>query len=1708
MATFHEFLLSRLAIGGCSTEDTLASVLPLMHQVFETHATGNVAPLEGVAALQVENAQIWYRVADAKSPRKNPDRIRLLDSPPREVDVVGDNKREIDVNDGSSRWRNEWIGSRDQEIVRPVYLPGYVCWEQLAEHHDPLSDIFALGMILASLAFSLDFNEFEDLETFVANRDNLFRVQPEFNAVVVKAIVAMTELKRARRPQDLGILIRYLENYRAQSVDFSIPSDAAAMTAGTKRQVVLSKLQERLFEISRRNRLLHFRPSMQTLDLTHASVPLSFAVENIRPGQILTWKDKFAETMAAGEPVSLTGYLNFQEQIFLPSVLDRIRTEAARDAAEFGFQQLKLAICFLRWTNLKESPAEQYDSPLVLLPVRLVKKKGVRDSFVLQPLTTEAEINPVVRHLFKLLYDISLPSSIDLAETSLDNLFDDLTRRIALSEPGIRLNKIERPRIELMLDLAKRRVAKFRKSTRLSGRGIRSFLNLDYSYDPSNFHPLGVAIFNALVRPPATHLREIVQAAPAPRHFALAPDTATISEKSKLFYSLKENGSDNPYHWEFDLCRITLGNFKYRKMALMKDYSELLDNATASSVFDSVFSLSPRPAEQPAKNPGLEERYHVVSCDPTQAAAIAFSRTGANHIIQGPPGTGKSQTITNLIADHVMRGKRVLFVCAKRAALDVVYARLKQRDLHTLCCLIHDSQADKREFILDLKATYEGLLEPKSARAGPGDEMDRLGILNSLQRELRPLQEFREAMVSTPAIAGDLILRVFERAIELSEALPALSPAEKERLPEYSLWVENREAIRQFTAAVAKFAPDGVFANHPLHHIRPGLAQEARPILLAESSMKAAQEQIGLLSAAMLDAGLTAAQWDSLRILRSAQECQPADFLVQVGLIDLVSTESPLSARLAAALQEHATAQEKLEKARRANVNWTNKLSAEEVTIALEQARAFESSSFAFLKPAWWRLRSALQRHYRFANHAIKPAWSQVLSSLQKEYQADAAAEQIEQRLRADFHMPGQVGDFERLTGYARRWFAEIQRLLGSDTGKRPPAFAGKLVVAASMSERLMKTCGTFLEDFEQLPIEELRAALAGAREALPDLPDFLYPLGRMACLPPTIRKAFRSLAIDGRTMEAAIASCCVDHVLRTEPALHTFNGMARDAQASRLAELGREWQHANARGVLDQVARRFLERVAFATQSMAGRTAREKEIKAEYNRGRRELEHEFGKVTRHKSVRDLAAGDSGVVVQDLKPVWLMSPLSVSDTLPLSCDLFDVVIFDEASQVPLEEAIPAIFRAKQAIIVGDEMQLPPTEFFSAKGGDENDETGEGRLRMREDGEIVEYDLSANSLLSHAAKNLPSRMLKWHYRSRFESLINFSNWAFYGGELLTVPERRFQTETSSEIVVGASEEAVIHARCLEDRPVSFHFLPNGVYDNRRNRAEAEYIAQLTQAILAGPGAPSIGIVAFSEAQQTEIEDALSRLALRDKEFAMRLEAEWEREIDGQFIGLLVKNLENIQGDERDVVILSVCYGHAPDGKMRMNFGPINQNGGEKRLNVAFSRAKHNMIVVSSVRDTDITNDYNEGANCLKRYLRYAAACSTGDHRSSQRMAQGAASLDAIRLRAEGPVAGQVAAALESRGYLVGRGVGMSHFRCDVAVAVPGELRYRLGILVDSERHYLNEDTLESEVMRPQLLKDFGWPIEHVLARDWYTDRSGVLMRLQKSIEERA
>lgn len=1713
---FLKFLEAGSAKGGFETDDVLAAMLPLMKQVKAAHEAGLVAPLDGLADLTVTDAgHLMFAPAKVAPPEKNTGKVEAIQSPvSHAVEVVAESRRTVDVDEASLAVADLGVGSTEGGIIKPVFLPGYRSWEHAIGHHDELTDIYSLGLLLASLACGLDFTDPGELEIFTVNRTNLFGVNRRLNPVLASVLVQMTEVNRHKRAQDLGQMISRLENYREQSVDFDTNlfsrKDFQESPVTGKRRLIQSHLRDRLFEISRRNRLIYFKPTLQTLNLTVASVPLMLDYRNIKLEQLFVWHPELAATVSDGAPMSLGKYLRFEDAPYIPGVLDKIISEARRDRAEFGFAQLRLVLCFLRWNNLKEDKHERIHSPLLLLPCELSKKKGVRDNYVLDPTSSEAEVNPALRHHLKELYNLNLPEFVDLKEVSLDQFYEALKAQIQASEPGVTLNKIDRPQIELIHEKARQRLDQYRRRMRLQAKRARTVAKPEYSYDREHFRPLGLQLFLEKVRPTPMPLRDAAGAAPQPRlpHIVDpqgAPNSGKVLETERQMFALRDGGNQNPYAWDFDLCSLTLGNFNYRKMTLVRDYAKLIETDMASDAFDRVFSLSPKPTEEAPPAPlELADQHIVISCDATQASAIARARTGASYIIQGPPGTGKSQTITNLIADYVARGKRVLFVCEKRAAIDVVFHRLRQQGLDELCCLIHDSQTDKKAFVLNLKQTYEKFLsqddrDPEAAKLNSA-------VLRKMEQDLASLRRFSEAMRESTEHTGVALRSLLHRLVELSGRAHDLPPAVEDLLPEYPSWLQHGEVVSRLRSALEDLGEELCFARHPLRWLGKGVLEADHPIEALNTHLDRAEDLLDAIESALELSGLPGELWDTFEeiqaILGFALRIQP---LAERNLLGVLTTSPAATAyeTLAGELDEKGNV---LAKARQKITAWREPLTPDDTQNALAQAQAFEKSIFRFLQPAFWRLKMTLKARYDFSQHAVPPAWSKILQDLAGQHESQAEFDGATERACKEWQtddVPKLRSLVEELKTDRRATHASVkalvEQLAASDDAR---SLVDNLIGIHERFAELDGTLRSLLAEHEQFDFPELAQVLAKLREQIGVLAELSPILGELVELPESFSHALRRVEVPLNQFEAAIGHKSLNQVYRLDRAVNRFEGRTLVRKMDQLEKGYREWLGLNARCLRAAVREKFLEHANISSLPASQLQPEQKPFKKSYAAGRRELEHEFGKTMRYKSIRDLAAGDTGRVIQDLKPIWLMSPLSVSDTLPLDPDLFDVVIFDEASQIPLEEAIPAVYRSHQVIIVGDEMQLPPTTFFaSARTEDES-------VVVEEEGEQFEVDLDSDSFLTQSAQNLPSTLLAWHYRSRYESLISFSNAAFYSGNLYTIPDRQRALADDGELLVTSNDQGGANVDGLLARSISFHFMENGLYEDRRNANEAAYIAQLVRGLLQRDTKLSIGVVAFSEAQQGEIESALSHLAEEDSEFSARLENEYVREENDVFCGLFVKNLENVQGDERDIIIMSVCYGHDANGRMLMNFGPINQRGGEKRLNVIFSRAKHHMAIVSSIRHHAITNEYNDGANSLKNFLHYAEAVSKGDETTARRVLE---NLNPLTRKALAPmsqndaVVEKLAAALRAKGYAVDLNVGQSKFRCDLAVRGNSESMYQLGILVDTDGHYANPNLLDRYLLQPSILRAFGWRFALVLTKDWYHNPDDVLARIEKLLQ---
>ncbi|MFF8262084.1 DUF3320 domain-containing protein [Streptomyces virginiae] len=444
----------------------------------------------------------------------------------------------------------------------------------------------------------------------------------------------------------------------------------------------------------------------------------------------------------------------------------------------------------------------------------------------------------------------------------------------------------------------------------------------------------------------------------------------------------------------------------------------------------------------------------------------------------------------------------------------------------------------------------------------------------------------------------------------------------------------------------------------------------------------------------------------------------------------------------------------------------------------------------------------------------------------------------------------------------------------------------------------------------------------------------------------------------------------------------------------------------------------------------------------------------------RHKPVRQLL-GETRDVVRLIKPCFMMSPLTVSQFLPPDFR-FDVVIFDEASQVLPQDAVNSVYRGSALIVAGDQKQLPPTSFFSAgSDGDDDDEWDE------EAADSFESVLDACKA-SGVLRGLP---LRWHYRSRHENLIAFSNNDFYDNTMVTFP--------------GAYEQS-------PDLGVEF-FKADGVYDRggrSNNPGEAAAVAQRVIHHFATRPGLSLGVVTLSKAQADAIEEAVQK--------ARNARPDLDRFFtEDRLDGFFVKNLETVQGDERDVIILSVGYGRDHRGKLLSTFGPINRDGGWRRLNVAVTRARRRMEVVASFHGSELADSANKSVQHLKRYLQYA---EHGPHI----LQTAAADPDA---EPESPFEEDVLGVLRDWGYSVQPQVGVAGFRVDMAVrhpAAPGS--YALGIECDGVMYHSSRAARDRDRLREAVLRDLGWKLHRIWGTDWYRNRRDAMARLRAAVEE--
>lgn len=1030
-------------------------------------------------------------------------------------------------------------------------------------------------------------------------------------------------------------------------------------------------------------------------------------------------------------------------------------------------------------------------------------------------------------------------------------------------------------------------------------------------------------------------------------------------------------------------------------------------------------------------------------CDSSQFEAVAECAAGTTFVLHGPPGTGKSQTITNMIANAVNEGKRVLFVAEKQAALSVVRKRLTDIGIGEFCLEFTTGKpADKSALITSLQST----LDLKNAEytdtfAEDGRKIEE--VRGALSRPYSALHKKR----TIGASVYDGILYYF-RNRKSSDLMNIESTfydsLTAEKLEKCESMLTRAQVAAKECGGVYRSPFDNVNISEYSEDVKAATLCAAE-VLLAE--LKHFRNYVGLFLELFSQkiSSFTPKKADSfvriLTVLKSGalQEFFGMDEREMHAFFN-ASLTYDRALRLWFRRFDDIPDVEKLMPGLKEELdNWDeNYRSSRKITAVIKKLNKCTQNKLGEKEEAEWVKRAydmftarakirdiAISRNFltftgsfneKKREQYMQPVYElhELCSQVFMDYNADAFNSVCHRLITGGAAKPLLSGILS-----ASKAFMSAKDSFMKATKGNESAYSDEDIFDCYTAK-----CTSLIDNIDMLP--GWCAYKKTAKE--------LNAMGLSF-----VTSAMESGAISGDKILSSFRKNVYRNFVQTNiPAdedLATFSAGMMDENAAKFAALAEAFS---------------LDTKAEIRKNLISR------LPSEGTEGPLALElmafkrRTSGNVKRI-NVRELFAEIPGLL-RVAAPCMMMSPSAVSQYLEARPDLFDLLIFDEASQIPTCEAVPALARAKSAVIVGDPNQLPPTTFFMALGQDE------------EETEAEDLDSVLDDCL---ALGIPQKHLRWHYRSNHESLIAFSNIMYYSGKLCTFP----------------SPDAM-------DSRVKLKYVENGVYDRgftKCNREEAEaVVAEVVRRLKDEKlRRKSIGIVTFSTPQQNYIERLLAK-ALSQKGLE---EAAYEREEP-----LFVKNLENVQGDERDVIIFSVCYGPDRLGRISLNFGPLNQYGGWRRLNVAVSRARTDMLIYSSMRYSmiDLSRTNSRGVAGLKAFLEFAEKGRTGI----------AVKSDEMILNKSG-IGKYVAEELSSYGYDCRCDVGVSDFKIDVAVVDPkNKHNFILAILCDGKSDFSVKDRT---VMQVQTLKRSNWNVTRLYSINFFNNPKREIKRIKELLD---
>jgi very-short-patch-repair endonuclease len=1154
------------------------------------------------------------------------------------------------------------------------------------------------------------------------------------------------------------------------------------------------------------------------------------------------------------------------------------------------------------------------------------------------------------------------------------------------------------------------------------------------------------------------------------------PDSAAIADDYDLqaFFAAVAGVVAGQKRWAVK-TDVYLGLFSFQKFVMYKD---LEANAAAAAAHRMVRQLVTRTGDEVAGLPAEirameldreyppESTFQVVDADSSQLRAIAAAARGHDLVIEGPPGTGKSQTITNLIAAALAADRSVLFVAEKMAALEVVHERLVRAGFGEFCLELHSTKANKRAVMQELAASLNASLH---AVPVPHASTERLPqVRETLTGYARAVHTPWGALGASPyQVFGELGPLLGAPRVRLEAPVDAVT---RERL---------EQAVRDLQDLAATAAAVGVPAAHPW--------RDTGRTFYSEDDLETARETAADVAARAAALGARAAEVAAAFGLPPVRTLADVDTAAEVGSVLARSPGAPLAVLRSDAWNappaEAVALVERGREVARLHDRVTARFNADVLgqdhaaDIAYVERKAEGIFSFVAWLDGRWRAIRKRWLGYRlpsFGGSLVEQgAEMKQVDRLRAERAALAAAEGRGRELFGGLWR-GEASQWDALDGYIH-WVVE---------------FRGACV-RHGLESRAAEVAAQAGPDVTQ--VEALRADAAELRARLAKLrTDVAWPDGYLAA-EPLAGIAERADALARNTARApqwaafeaarrTVAGGIAYEMLT--PAMTGDLPFADVAAAYRRA-FYMKWLSAvvqerealarfNTLTHEERVAefRRLDERVLEENRAALVAQLRDR-VQGRLQQGepKEQLPYLRGQMARQRGVAPLrrTMQHAHAAIRAIKPCFMMSPLSVAQFLDGAHPGFDLVIFDEASQLPTEDAVGSILRGRGLVVVGDPKQLPPTNFFAVS-------TGQVEAPLAEDGTPL-VDDAESVLEGFMGAGVPMSRLKWHYRSAHESLITFSNVSFYDSDLYTFPS----VETAGE--AGG---------------LQFEYVADGVYEGKgMNPGEARRVSDAVvhfakeQLARRERGVPtlSLGVGTFNLRQQIAIADELERRRREDPS----IEPFFDRAGAEPFF---VKNLENIQGDERDAIFISVTYGKGADGRLRLNFGPLNGQNGGRRLNVLVTRARRHMRVFSSMRGDEIpaAAGGSEGPRLLREFLLYA-------ERGKLESTVASAAADT-----ESPFERDVLQELSRRGITVVPQVGVAGYRIDLGVvddAAPG--RFLCGIECDGVSYHASETARDRDRLRQQVLEARGWTIHRVWSTDWFKDRAGQIERLVKLIE---